>query len=193
VAAPPVSRKGLILLFCIADLAAASYANVPARLSAAAARASERWLGPESAQRLSTAGWALGRFAHLTGLGTRWQLFGPLPATDYAIVLHARWPEGRETRLDRPPWRRPGLLAPIVEHKQSKIESNLMNRPFVRAPYGRYVCRWLAAREGRAPASVSFTLEHRPILPRAQAARYGVARGAPLPAVALETVECPSP
>jgi hypothetical protein len=191
--APPVSRTGLISLFCLLDLAAALYANAPIGPATRAARAAERWLGPDGAARAASAGWALGRFAHLTGLGARWQLFGPLPATDYVLVLRAQWPDGRERTLDRPPWRRAGLLGPVVDHKQSKIETNLINRPLTRAPYGRYVCRWLLARGEAPPASVSFTLEHRAILRRADAARYGVARGADFPAAVLETVPCAPP
>jgi hypothetical protein len=184
-----VTRKGLISLFCVLNLGAVLYANVPAGLATRAQRA-VAGLDPQGQACAGCAAWLLGRWAHLTGLGARWQLFGPLPSRDYTLSLTARWPDGTTSRLPTSPWRRTGLLSVLTEHKQDKIDLNLAWNAATRDAWGRSVCRWLAATTGRAPAAVAFTMETRAIVPRAQAAATGVVHGPPDPTQELAVVDC---
>jgi len=184
-----VTRKGLISLFCVLNLSAILYANVPVGLATWTQAVVSR-LGPQGQAWVGSNAWLLGRWAHLTGLGARWQLFGPLPAHDYAVTLAARWPDGTTTTLPTSPWRRTGLQSVLTEHKQQKIDLNLIWNTGVREGWGRQVCRWLAATTGRAPATVAFVVQTWPVVPRPQADATGIVHGPPEPATEIAAIDC---
>lgn len=185
-----MTRKGLISLFCVLNLSAVLYANVPANLAAWTQPALAAALGPQGQTCAGCAGWALGRWAHVAGLGARWQLFGPLPSYDYALTLTVRWPDGTSSRLPTSPWQKTGVASVLTEHKQHKIDLNLGWNAATRDAWGRHVCRWLAATTGRFPSAVAFTMETRAILPRAQADATATVHGPANPPQDVATVDC---
>lgn len=185
-----MTRKGLVSLFCVLNLSAVLYANTPASVAARWRQGLATGLDPQGQACAACAAWLLGRWAHLTGLGARWQLFGPLPSHDYALALTVRWPDGATSRLPTSPWRRTGPRSVLTEHKQHKIDLNLAWNAATRDAWARHVCRWLAETTGRLPASVGFTMETRAIASRARAHATGAVHGPPDPPQELLTVDC---
>jgi hypothetical protein len=178
----PVSRtvRWAVPAAAVASVVVAVLANVPSAL----AGRGDAWGAVTGFLR---------RHAYLVALDAHWQMFGELPRADWWLSASAVRADGSRERLSLPlrpaPTRLPSWFA---DAREPKLHLNLVGTPGWRAPFGRHLCRLLAAR-GTPARAVVLARRTRAIAPPDEAAAGGDHRGAGVETQVLETVSCPTP
>jgi hypothetical protein len=110
------------------------------------------------------------RYAHLTGFGAIWRLFTGLPRYNYWITIKYVYADGAIDERPRPyPTHRWPLLTPFLNHRENKIDLNLIGHEGTRIAYARFLCREEESR-GRPVRSVQLFVHRQDIPSLAQAA-----------------------
>jgi hypothetical protein len=108
--------------------------------------------GPRAA---SLAGWAVRRYAHLSGLDARWQMFGLLPRFDWRFEIKSR-KAGREELLPLPLQSgRTSAESLFFDFKEAKFHLNLYPDRELRRAYAASLCRRYGSE------TIVFELHHR--------------------------------
>ncbi len=118
--------------------------------------------------------WLLRRYAHLTGLDNRWQMFGRQSRFNWWYAIKARYGDHDFRVLPLPHQsKRTFLEAEFFDFKETKFHLNLYPRPHAREAYASYLCRQYPAHRGRSISSIVYELHWQMLLPREEASRTG--------------------
>jgi hypothetical protein len=113
-------------------------------------------------------------YAHLTGLNSRWQMFGALPRINWQFVIKAQYADGTTVVLPLPGqsertfWQRT-----LFDFKEMKFYTNLYNDRPGRRAYASYLCRRYPSREGVPVKAIIWELHGQPVRPPWRAAATG--------------------
>jgi hypothetical protein len=175
---PPELRrrvlKVLISLFCVLNVATVLYANRPSWATSAVDGALDRHLSPWQAYRVRLLGWMSSRYAHLSGLDNRWQMFGRQSRFNWWFRIVAIAPDGAVNDLPLPlQSERTFLQANFFDFREAKYHLNLYADEDLRTRYARYLCRRFPVVNGATTASIRIFLHHQQLVDRATARARG--------------------
>lgn len=166
-----MSRKTKISLFCVLNIATILWANLPESVVALCSQALVRTGSPPAGGPCVECGrYWIGRYAHLTGFGAPWKLFVGLPRYNYWITIKYTYSDGTIEERPRPyPEQAWPVTTPFFNHRENKIDLNVLSHEPTRIAFARWLCREEAAR-GREVYSVHVINRTRDIPPLAEAA-----------------------
>lgn len=166
-----MTRKARISLFCVLNVATIVWANLPQSVVELSSRAFVQVGSPPTGGPCAECGrYWINRYSHLTGFGAVWKLFTGLPRYNYWITVEYVYADGSREERGRPyPEHRWALLTPLLNHRENKIDLNLLSHDATRISFARWLCREEEAR-GRATRSVQLFVHRRDIPPIEQAA-----------------------
>ncbi len=140
--------KTLISLFAVLNVAAVLRSNRASVVTSWASRALESTaddtLGPSAGYRLRYTGWLIDRWAHLSGLNNRWEMFSHQSRFNWWYGVQALTPDETVVELDLPLLGQRTFAQRVLwDFREAKYHLNLYADPQLRARYGRYLCRRL--------------------------------------------------
>ncbi len=138
-----VSRKTKISLFCVLNVATIIWANLPESVVELTSRSFVQVGSPPSGGPCVQCGrYWINRYSHLTGLGAVWKLFTGVPRYDYWITVRHDYVEGAQEERPRPyPKHASAILTPFFNHRENKIDLNLLSHEGTRTAFARWICR----------------------------------------------------
>jgi hypothetical protein len=166
-----VSRKTRISLFCVLNVVTIVWANLPQSVANLSSRAFVQ-MGSPAAGGPCVQCWRhlISRYGHISGFGAAWRLFTGLPRYQYWLTVKYTYADGTTDERPRPyPAQRWAALTPFLNHRENKIDLNLIGHDGTRIAFARYLCRDEEAR-GRPVRSVQLFVQRLDIPPLAQAA-----------------------
>lgn len=168
------SKRRILSCFIALNLFTVLWMNRPVPLIEGGDALLGRYLSPLSAHYVRLVGWYIHRYAHLTGLDNRWQMFGEQSRFNWWYVIKARY-EDLEPRVLPLPFQseRSFVQHLFFDFKETKFHLNLYPRPEARKAYARYLCRQYPVYAGRSITSVIFELHWQMLRPREEASRVG--------------------
>ena len=166
-----MTRKTRISLFCVLNLVTIVWANLPQTVVDLSSRAFVQMGAlPTGGPCVECWRQTISRYGHITGLGGAWRLFTGLPRYQYWITVQYVYADGSSEEHPRPyPTQRWAILTPFLNHRENKLDLNLVGHDGTRIAYARYLCREEEAR-GRPMRSVQLFVHRLDIPPLAQAA-----------------------
>jgi hypothetical protein len=136
--------KIAISLFVVLNLLAIARSNRPSWAGRAVDSAVDDTFGPFALYRLHYAGWLVDRWAHLSGLNNRWEMFSHQSRFNWWYGVQAITPDGTTVELDLPLLgQRTFAQRVFFDFREAKYHLNLYPDGELRARYGRYLCRRL--------------------------------------------------
>jgi hypothetical protein len=165
-----MSRKTKISLFCVLNLATVVWANLPEWAVALSSRTFVQMGSPaEGGPCIECGRYWLGRYAHVTGFSAPWKLFTGLPRYNYRITIRYTYQDGTVEERPRPyPEHAWAFTTPFFNHRENKIDLNILSNDATRIAFARWLCREEEKR-GRAVYSVHVLSRSLDIPPLAEA------------------------
>jgi hypothetical protein len=169
--------KVLVSAFALMNIVAVLRSNRPTWAGRAVESATESTLGTNAAYRLRYAGWLIDRYAHLTGLNNRWEMFSHQSRFNWWYGIQAVTRDQTAVELDLPALgQRTFGQRTFWDFREAKYHLNLYPDQQLRQRYGRYLCRSLARvrvpDHGRVEM-IRFQLHHQNLLSPPEARTRG--------------------
>lgn len=166
-----MTRKAWISLFCVLNVVTIVWANLPQSIVDLSSRAFVQMGSlPTGGPCVQCWRQLVSRYGHLTGLGAAWRLFTGLPRYQYWITVRYVDMDGSTEDRPRPyPTQRLAGLTSFLNHRENKIDLNLIGHAGTRTAYARFLCREAEARS-RPVRSVQLFVHRLDIPPFAEAA-----------------------
>ena len=155
----------LISAFVILNLITVLRSNRPSWAARAVESAVGDSLGPYALYRLNYTGWLVDRYAHLTGLNNRWEMFSHQSRFNWWYGIQAVGPGGIGHDLDLPGiGQRSFAQRWLFDFREAKYHLNLYGNEDLRQRYARYLCRNRREPGGAEIVGVGFLLHHQDLL-----------------------------
>jgi hypothetical protein len=138
-----VTRKSRISLFCVLNVVTIVWANLPQSIGNLSSRAFVQ-MGSPPAGGPCVQCWRqlISRYGHITGFGGAWRLFTGLPRYQYWLTVKYVYSDEAVEERPRPyPTHRWAVLTPFLNHRENKIDLNLIGHDGTRIAYARFLCR----------------------------------------------------
>jgi hypothetical protein len=169
--------KSLISLFVVMNILAILRSNRPSWAGHAVESTAESAFGPLAVYRLRYTGWLIDRYAHLSGLNNRWEMFSHQSRFNWWYGIQGVTPDGTVVELNLPlVGERTFAERNFFDFREAKYHLNLYPNPDLRHRYGRYLCRALARvrvpDHGRVQ-QIRFLLHHQNLLSPEEARARG--------------------
>jgi hypothetical protein len=169
--------KTLISMFAVLNIVTVFRSNRTSWASRAIGFATGGVLGEMAGYRLRYTGWLIDRYAHLSGLNNRWEMFSHQSRFNWWYGIQAVTPDQTAVDLNLPGvGQRTFAQRTFFDFREAKYHLNLYPDPTLRQRYGRYLCSGLARvrvpDHGRVE-KIRFLLHHQMLRSRADARVLG--------------------
>ncbi len=163
-----------ISAFVVLNVVAVLRSNRPSWAGRAIEQAVGESIGPYALYRTRYAAWLVDRYAHLSGLNNRWQMFSHQSRFNWWYGVKALTAAGRAVELDLPGLgQRRFAQRWLFDFREAKYHLNLYGNEDLRQRYARHVCRQWPAIGGDPVLGIRFQLHHQDLLDPAQARARG--------------------
>ena len=162
--------KSVISLFAVLNLGTVLFMNRPLWLITRTNAFSASKLNPQQRYHLDYLSWLIQRYAHLSGLDNRWQMFGRQSRFNWWFEIQALYANGKTIDLPLP------LQSPrtfwqstFFDIKEAKYQLNLYPSDDLRKRYAYYLCREYPILDGAPIQQIIFNLHHQMLLTPSEA------------------------
>lgn len=140
-------RKTIISIFCCLNLFTVFFINRPVTLLNWSNQAIDTHLTEMNAWRIGYVSWLVQRYAHLTGLDNRWEMFSYAHRFNWMYVFIAHYSDSSGIILPLPLQIDRSLIQSMfADFREAKFHLNIYADHGARAAYADYLCRQYSLR-----------------------------------------------
>lgn len=171
---PPIRKRYLISFFVVFNIFIVLYMNRPPELITWGTHAITTRLGDRKAYYSFYCSWLIKRYAHLSGLDNRWEMFGRQSRFNWEFIIKGQYGDSKPIVLPLPlQSKRTFLQKHFFDFREVKFHLNLYPSSRARGSYSSFLARQFSERNGVPIRKIIWELHHQNIFPRKEASATG--------------------